>query len=83
MHDDMRKFMRLFHKKRSLPAYFARNLLNVLAIVLIWRGLWYILDYIDIAVFHGEHFVTVVLGIIAGFIILYLPDEELSELEKL
>lgn len=75
--------MRLFRRKKNLPAYFARNLLNVLAIVLIWRGLWYILDYVDMAVFHGERFVTVVLGIIAGFIILYLPDEELSELEKL
>lgn len=79
----MRKLMQLFRKKRNLPAYFAHNLFNVLAIVLIWRGLWYILDYIDQAVFNGEHFVTVVLGIIAGFAILYIPDKKLNELEKL
>ncbi len=79
----MRPLIRRSHKKRNLPAYFAHNLFNVLAIVLIWRGLWYILDYVDQAVFHGEHFVTVVLGIIAGFAILYIPDKELNELEKL
>lgn len=80
------KHMRLpfIHRKRkNLPAYFAHNLFNILAIVLIWRGLWYLLDYIDRVVFNGGHFVTVVLGIVAGFAILYLPDKSLNELEKL
>lgn len=72
-----------FRKRKHLPAYFAHNFFNVLAIVLIWRGLWYILDYIDATVFSGGHVVTVIGGIVAGFLILYVPDKSLNELEKL
>jgi hypothetical protein len=72
-----------FKPKRNLPLYFAHNLFNVVAIVLIWRGIWYILDYIDLTFFGGDHIVTVIGGIVVGFAILYLPDKELNELEKL
>jgi hypothetical protein len=72
-----------FTKKRNLPLYFTHNFLNVLAIVLIWRGIWYILDYIDLAIFNEERIVTVIGGIVIGFAILYMPDKKLNELEKL
>lgn len=72
-----------FKPKRNLTLYFAHNFFNVLAIVLIWRGLWYLLDYIDRVWFGGEHLVTVVGGVVVGFAILYLPDKDLNELEKL
>ncbi|MFA5130052.1 MAG: hypothetical protein WC477_03995 [Patescibacteria group bacterium] len=74
--------MRLF-KRRNEVGYILHNFFNVLGIVLIWRGMWYILDYIDRCFFGGDHFASVVLGIIVGFAILYLPDKSLSELEKL
>lgn len=79
----MAHMRRLFSRKRNLPLYFAHNFFNLLAIVLIWRGIWYVLDYIDLHYFSGEHVVTVVGGIIVGFAILYLPDKDLNELEKL
>lgn len=63
--------------------YFVRNFSIVVGLVLIWRGLWYVLDVLDQAWFHGEHFWTAVAGIGFGLIILYLPDHDLKEIEKL
>lgn len=67
----------------KLVAYFAKNISIVVGLVLIWRGIWYVLDGADIAFFNGEHMVTAVGGIIAGLLILYLPDKDLKELQKL
>ena len=70
-------------KHRNLFAYFYKNLATVIALVLIWRGIWYSLDFID-RIFFGEgHLYTAVGGIIIGLIILYLPDHDLKEIEKL
>ena len=68
--------------KRNLARYFARNFIIVLSLVLIWRGIWYVLDYIDQG-FFGTHAFTAIGGIILGIILLYLPDKDLKEIEKL
>lgn len=71
-------------KKNQNPIlYLARNLSIVIGLVLIWRGIWYVLDAIDYWLFGGYHFWTGVLGVIVGTIILYLPDKDLKEIEKL
>ncbi|MEK7134547.1 MAG: hypothetical protein AAB819_02385 [Patescibacteria group bacterium] len=67
----------------KLIAYFARNISIVVGLVLIWRGVWYILDGFDKAVFGGNHIITAIGGIILGLLILYLPDKDLKELQKL
>lgn len=67
----------------TLLRYFAKNISIVIGLVLIWRGIWYVLDFIDLMVFGGEHIFTALGGIAAGLIILYLPDKDLKELEKL
>lgn len=59
------------------------NFLVAVAIILIWRGIWYIMDFIDLKFFGGSHAWTALLGIIAGVIILYIPDKNLNELGKL
>ncbi len=64
-------------------AYFAKNLAVVIGLVLVWRGVWYVLDGIDLIFFNNDHALTGVLGIIVGFIILYLPDHDLKEIQKL
>ena len=64
-------------------SYFTSSFGTVLGLVLIWRGIWYVLDAIDMAFFGGSHFVTAISGIVLGFLILYLPDKNLSELRKL
>lgn len=71
------------HYKHHTLGYFARNISVVLGIVLIWRGLWYVLDAIDKWIFGGSHFWTGLLGVIVGLVILYAPDRDLKELGKL
>ncbi len=63
--------------------YFAGNFGIVLGMVLIWRGIWYILDYIDKLTLNGQHIVTAIFGVIAGFALLYLPDKNLDEIKEL
>jgi hypothetical protein len=71
-----------FQKHHPL-SYFAKNLGIIVGIVLIWRGVWVILDQIDLLLFGSDHLATAIIGIVAGFFILYLPDHDLKEIEKL
>lgn len=63
--------------------YFFSSFSIVLGVVLVWRGVWYALDWFDKAYMGGTHWVSVVGSIIVGFLILYIPDKDLSELRKL
>lgn len=66
--------------KKILKHHIAERLSLALGIVLIWRGLWYALDELDLALFGGSHSMTAIGGIILGVLILYLPDKDLKEL---
>lgn len=68
--------------KITLP-YLAKNISVVIGLVLIWRGIWYVLDGLDKWIFGGSHTWTALGGIIIGLIILYIPDKDLKEIEKL
>jgi hypothetical protein len=72
-------------KKRgpSLIRYFTHNIAIVFALVLIWRGIWYALDRLDLWFFGGGHLISAIGGVILGFAILYIPDKDLKEIEKL
>ncbi len=59
------------------------NFSIALAIILIWRGIWYMLDMLDLYVLNNDHVLTSVGGVIVGLLILYLPDKDLKELGKL
>jgi len=63
--------------------YLAKNVFIVIGLVLIWRGIWYVLDYFDELLFGGNHLFTAVGGIIIGLLVLYLPDKDLKEIQKL
>ena len=64
--------------------YIARNLSIVIGLVLIWRGIWYILDGIDIYLLgDANHALSAIGGIILGLIILFVPDRDLKEISKL
>lgn len=71
------------HRNTSIIRYFAKNLAVVIGLVLIWRGIWYVIDEIDLIFFEGAHIYTAIAGIIVGLAILYLPDKDLKEIEKL
>lgn len=68
--------------KKITLKYLATNISIVVGIVLIWRGIWYLLDALDKLVFGGSHFWTALVGIVIGLVILYLPDKNLKEIEK-
>lgn len=71
-------------KKSNFPLrYFARNLFVIAGIILIWRGIWYVLDELDKLLFGGSHLWTALAGIVLGLVIIYLPDRDLKEIEKL
>jgi membrane associated rhomboid family serine protease len=63
--------------------YLAKNMSIVIGLVLVWRGVWYVLDGIDAWLFGGHHIWTAVGGIILGLLVLYLPDRDLKEISKL
>jgi hypothetical protein len=67
----------------DLIRYFTKNIAIVVGLVLIWRSIWYALDFIDLVLFHGQHIFTALGGIALGLVILYLPDKDLKEIEKL
>jgi len=69
--------------KTSLISYFSKNIGVVVGLVLIWRGVWYVLDGIDVYLFNGSHILTAVGGIVLGLLVLYLPDGDLKEIQKL
>ncbi len=71
------------HHKTDLVHQLARSMPIVIGLVLIWRGIWYIADGFDILFFYGHHIFSGVAGIILGLFLLYYPDHNLKEIEKL
>lgn len=63
--------------------YFVRALSIIVGLVLVWRGIWHVLDVIEAKYFGGELFWTGVIGIVIGVLLLYIPDRDLKEIEKL
>lgn len=75
--------MELRFKRKLTVRYLMKNLNTVIAIVLIWRGIWYVLDGLDNWLFSGSHIWTAFGGVVIGLLMLYLPDKDLKEIEKL
>ncbi len=69
--------------KRSTIHVFVKNISTVVGVVLIWRGIWYVLDKLDVLLFGGSHAWTAIVGILIGLVILYLPDKDLKEIGKM
>lgn len=66
-----------------VAVHFAKSLYPLIGIVLIWRGIWYLLDTVDLLIFGQHHGWTGVIGVIIGLLLLYLPKHSLSEIHKL
>ncbi len=75
----------MFSKQKSklTVKYLSSHVLTVFGLVLVWRGIWYVLDGIDKLFFDDSHGWTGLAGIIIGLLILYLPDKNLKEIEKI
>jgi hypothetical protein len=70
-------------KSKNIIHYLAKNIIVVFALVMVWRGIWYVLDGIDVWLFGSYNMWTGLIGILIGLIILYFPDHDLKEIEKL
>lgn len=70
-------------KHKLTLRYLATNLSVVIGLVLVWRGVWYVLDGLDVLFFGGNHFWSAIGGIVLGLAILYFPDKDLKEISKL
>lgn len=70
-------------KNKITIQYLAKNISIAVGLVLVWRGIWYVLDGLDKLLFGGSHIWTALGGILIGLLILYLPDKDLKEIEKL
>ena len=67
----------------SNPLYFIRNINVVIGLVLIWRGIWHGLDILEAMIGIDHTLLAALVGIIVGIIVLYAPDHDLKELQKL
>lgn len=56
-----------------LDRYFLRNLVIVTAVVLIWRGIW---NLIDAYLWPSNELMSNVVSILLGLFLLYLPDTD-------
>lgn len=63
--------------------YFVNHIFVIIGLIMIWRGIWYVLDGIDIWIFGQYNHWTGLLGIVIGLLIIYIPDKDLKEIEKL
>lgn len=63
-------------------SYFIHNLNIVIGLVLIWRGIWHILDTLEAATGIDKGLAAAA-GVVIGLILLYAPDHDLKELQKL
>ncbi len=70
-------------KKHKDVKYFIKTLSIVIGLVMIWRGIWYVLDYIDVLLFGSYNHWTALIGVVIGILLLYIPDRDLKEIEKL
>lgn len=57
--------------------YFFRDLIIVIGVVLVWRGIWHLADRF---LFPENPFLSEILSIVCGLFLLYLPDGDLSHL---
>ncbi len=64
-------------------SYLIQNLSIVIGLVLVWRGIWHVLDAVDRYLLNGDILITAFGGIVIGLLILYLPDKDLKEIQKL
>ncbi len=70
-------------ERKNIIHYMAKNIITVIALVMVWRGVWYVLDGFDYWLFGEYNAWTGLLGILIGILVLYIPDKDLKEIEKL
>lgn len=73
----------LMQENTHQPSYFIRNINVVIGLVLVWRGIWHGLDIIEKMIGVDHTLLAAAAGLVLGLILLYAPDHDLKELQKL
>ncbi len=90
--DDITELNKLFYQNdililmtenTSQPSYFIRNINVVIGLVLVWRGVWHGLDILETMIGIDHTLLAAGIGFVIGLILLYAPDHDLKELQKL
>ncbi len=61
----------------KLNRHFFGKLVVVIGVVMVWRGLW---NLLDMFILPGHPFWSSVVSIVLGLLLLYLPDNDIKEL---
>jgi hypothetical protein len=71
--------MSLLKHKSSFVKILRESLLMILGAILIWRGVWILLDLFDSRFFGGTHVWSSLAGIMIGVIMVYFADRDLED----
>lgn len=66
--------------KSSLFKRVRESLMVLIAGVLIWRGIWILLDLFDVLFLEGSHTLSAILSILIGGVLVYVADRNLEDL---
>ncbi len=67
-----------FKKKETFVRHFATVLISVIAVVMVWRGVW---GLTDTYLFPDNAPLSYLVSIFMGLVLLYLDDKRISELD--
>ncbi len=56
------------------------SFLVIVGAVLIWRGIWVLLDLLDEKFFAGSHVLSSLVGIAVGIIFIFYADRDLEDI---
>ncbi len=71
--------MQFFKRKPSAATVIRESLIMIIGAVLIWRGIWVLLDLLDARFFSGSHELTALIGIVLGIVLVYYIDQDLKD----
>ncbi len=76
-------YTQFMQENTSNPSYFIKNINVVIGLVLVWRGVWHGLDVLEAMIGIDHTPLAAGIGFIVGIALLYGPDHDLKELQKL
>ena len=72
--------MSLLKHKPSILKILRESIMMIIGAILIWRGIWVLLDLLDVYLFGGNHLWSAIAGIMVGVIIIFLADRDLEDI---